>query len=29
MMEKMHAEVRTSQDARRYCITLLFPIQTE
>ena len=27
MMEKMQAEVRVSQTARRFCITLLFPVK--
>ena len=26
-MEKMQAEVRVSQTARRFCITLLFPVK--
>ena len=26
MMEKMHAECRTEQSGKRFCITLLFPI---
>lgn len=28
MMEKMHAVSRTETDGRRFCITLLFPVQT-